>query len=114
MPEYLEAAEVEALIEHAPNVLCKLLMLIQWHAGLRISEALGLEARDVQLETDRPTPRVQRGKGRKARIVPVHPEFAPNVAPTLSNLRDYCDVTPPPQTDMDAILGGNIAELFGA
>ena len=82
MPEYLEAAEVEAMIEHAPNVPCKLLMLFQCHAGLRISEALGLEARDVPLKTDRPTPRVRRGKGRKARIVPVHPEFAPNAWPT--------------------------------
>ena len=113
MPEYLEAAEVEALIEHAPNVPCKLLMLIQWHAGLRISEALGLEARDVQLETDRPTPRVQRGKGRKARIVTVHPEFAPNVAPTLSKTC-ATTATSSPQADMDAILCGNIAELFGA
>ena len=47
-------------------------------------EALGLEARDVQLKSEHPTLRVRRGKGRKAHIVPVHPELAPNVAPTLS------------------------------
>ena len=63
MPEYLEAAEVEALIEYAPNVPCKLLMLIQWHAGLRISEALGLEARDVQLKTEHPPSESQARQG---------------------------------------------------
>ena len=87
LPEYLEATEAEALIEHAPNALCKLLLLIQWRAGLRISEALSLEARDVQLETDRPTLRVRRGKGRKARIVPVHPALAAEINARL----DYGD-----------------------
>ena len=50
-------------------------MLIQWRAGLRISEALALEARDLQLDTDRPTLRVRRGKGERTRVVPVHPEL---------------------------------------
>ena len=76
LPEYLEAAEVEDLIRQAPHAAARLMMLIQWRAGLRISEALALEARDLQLDTDRPTLRVRRGKGERTRIVPVHPELA--------------------------------------
>ena len=50
-------------------------MLEQWRAGLRVSEALALETRDLHLDTERPTLRVRQGKGRKARVVPMHPEL---------------------------------------
>ena len=40
LPEYLEAHEVQALIAAAPHPRAKLLMLTQWRAGLRVSEAL--------------------------------------------------------------------------
>ena len=75
LPEYLEAPEVNAVIAAAPNPQARLLMLEQWRAGLRVSEALALETRDLHLETARPTLRVRQGKGRKARVVPVHPEL---------------------------------------
>lgn len=51
-------------------------MLIQWRAGLRISEALDLEPRDLELDDANPTLRVRRGKGNRSRLVPVHPELA--------------------------------------
>lgn len=76
LPEYLLPHEVENLVYLAPHGACRLLMLIQWRAGLRISEALDLEARDVDLDVDNPTVRVRRGKGQHARVVPVHPELA--------------------------------------
>ena len=75
LPEYLEAHEVDALIRAAPNPRDRLLFLIEWRAGLRISEALTVETRDLSLDTDRPTIRVRQGKGNKARIVPVHAEL---------------------------------------
>lgn len=75
LPEYLEAAEVEPLIRCAPNARAALIMTIQWRAGLRISEAVGIEARDLQLDGERPTLRVRAGKGAKSRLVPVHPEL---------------------------------------
>ena len=75
LPEYLEAHQVEALIRAAPNSRGRLLFLIEWRAGLRISEALALEARDLSLESDLPSIHVREGKGSKPRIVPVHPEL---------------------------------------
>ena len=76
LPEYLEPAEVEALIKAAPHGIAQLLFLIQWRAGLRISEALALDVADLQLDGDRATLRVRQGKGGRARLVPLHPELA--------------------------------------
>ena len=76
LPEYLEASEVNALIRAAKDPRARLLMLEQWRAGLRVSEALALQVADISLDADTPTIRVRSGKGRKARIVPVHPELA--------------------------------------
>ena len=75
LPEYLEAGEVNAIIKAAPNPRAKLLMLEQCRAGLRVSEALELEVRDLSLDTPSPTIRVRSGKGGKSRLVPVHPEL---------------------------------------
>ena len=75
LPEYIEAHEVNALLRAAPNPSARLLMLIEWRAGLRVSEALALEVGDLSLNVELPTLRVRQGKGRKARIVPVHPEL---------------------------------------
>ena len=75
LPEYLEKREIDAMIAAAPNPMARLLMLEQWRAGLRVSEALALEKRDLYLDGDRPSLRVRRGKGNKARVVPLHPEL---------------------------------------
>ena len=47
IPEYLEADEANAIIRAAPSPKAKLMMLQQWRAGLRVSEALDLEVRDL-------------------------------------------------------------------
>ena len=83
LPEYLEAQEVNALIRAAPNSRAALLFLVQWRAGLRVSEALALEVRDLSLDSGLPTIHVRRGKGAKPRIVPVHPELHSALASSL-------------------------------
>ena len=75
LPQYLETNEVNSIIGAADDPRARLLMLEQWRAGLRVSEALALEIADLSLDTELPTLRVRSGKGRKARIVPVHPEL---------------------------------------
>ena len=73
--QQIEAHEVRAIIRASDDPRARLLMLEQWRAGLRVSEALALEVADLSLDTDLPTIRVRSGKGRKSRIVPVHPEL---------------------------------------
>ena len=75
VPDYLEAHEVQALVAAARQPQAKLLILLQWRAGLRVSEALAVRAADFRLDSDAPTLRVQSGKGGKPRIVPVHPQL---------------------------------------
>lgn len=74
LPEYLAANEVEVMLECAPSERARLLMLIQWRSGLRVSEAINVRWSDIRHD-DRPTLRVRRGKGNKSRLVPLHPEL---------------------------------------
>ena len=64
-------------------------MLQQWWAGLRVSEALDLEVRDLSLNTASPTLRVRSGEGGKTRLVPVHPDLHG----ALSSALAYGDIT---------------------
>ena len=59
LPEYLEADEVAAIIRAADDPRARLLMLEQWRAGLRVSEALAPEVSDLSLGTENPTLRVR-------------------------------------------------------
>ncbi len=75
IPEYLDAPEIEALIANAPHTDCELVMMLQWRAGLRISEALNVEVQDLHLVAEPPVLRVRFGKGGKSRLVPIHGEL---------------------------------------
>jgi hypothetical protein len=55
------------------------MMLEQWRAGLRVSEAL-----DPSLDTPYPTIRVRSGKGGRSRLVPAHPELHSALTSALS------------------------------
>ena len=67
LTEHLEADEVRAVIGAADEPRARLLMLEQWRAGLRVSEALALEVLNLSLDTNSPTLRVRSGKERRAR-----------------------------------------------
>ncbi len=73
-PEVLSEAEAIALLKacstRAPSgVRNRALIAVLWRCGLRISEALALELRDVDLQAG--TVRVRHGKGDKSRTVGV-------------------------------------------
>ena len=57
--------------------------MVQWRAGLRVSEALALEVRDLLLDSGMSTIHVRRGKGVKPRMSPVHPELHSALASSL-------------------------------
>ena len=59
---------MDVVIRAAEDPRAKLLMLTQC--------ALALDVSDLSLDSHLPTLRVRSGKGRKARVVPVHPELA--------------------------------------
>ena len=88
LPEYLDMPEVDALIQAAPHPQAMLLMLMQWRAGLRVSEALAVEAADLKLDSERPTLTVRQAKGGRTRVVPVHDELSS----ALSNAIAYRQV----------------------
>jgi len=78
-PEVLSEAEAIALIKacstRAPTgVRNRALIAVLWRCGLRISEALALELRDVDLEAG--TVRVRHGKGDKSRTVGIDEQTA--------------------------------------
>jgi integrase/recombinase XerD len=68
LPETLTVDEVERLIEAAPDLRARALLELLYAAGLRISEALNLDAEDVSLEGG--FVRVI-GKGDRERLVPI-------------------------------------------
>ena len=55
LPEHPEAHGVYALLRAAPNPRTRLRMMIEWRAGLRVSEALALEVQDLSLDVALPT-----------------------------------------------------------
>jgi len=89
-PEVLTELEVIALIRacssRAPTgVRNRALIAVLWRSGLRISEALALELRDVDLELG--TVRVRHGKGDKSRTVGVDEQTAALLARWLDRRR---------------------------
>jgi integrase/recombinase XerD len=68
LPDTLTVAEVEALLDAAPDLRARALLELLYAAGLRVSEATGLDREDLSL--DGGFVRVI-GKGDRERLVPV-------------------------------------------
>jgi len=85
LPHYLEPKEIEILIDYAADQsrMAANFMLTMWRAGLRVSEAINLEARDLRFKTDLPQLHIRNAKGHKERFVPAHPEL-------LRTLTEHC------------------------
>ena len=77
LPHYLEPHEIDILINYAAvhSRMAANFMLAMWRAGLRVSEAVNLEARDLRFNTDKPQLHIRNAKGHKERYVPAHKEL---------------------------------------
>ena len=58
-----------------------------WRVGLRVSEALSPEARDLSPDSDLPAIHMRRGKRTKLRVVTVHPELHGALASSLNHTK---------------------------
>lgn len=90
-PEVLTESEAVALIKacsaRAPTgIRNRALIAVLWRCGLRISEALALELRDLDFEAG--TIRVRHGKGDKSRTVGLDEQTAALLARWLDRRRD--------------------------
>ncbi len=78
---YVPVADVQRVIEYAPNGTWKLLIALSRYAGLRVpSEALSLRWQDVDWERGRltvPSPKTQHLAGRGYRVIPLFPTVRP-------------------------------------
>lgn len=78
----LTPGEVRRLIQAARTPRDRALIACLYYAGLRRAEARALDVGDVDLPGGRLL--VRRGKGEKARVVPLHPELARYLGKLLS------------------------------
>ena len=74
LPHYWTPEQVQKIIDAIAPGPRKLFALLLWRTGLRCAEGLALEWRDIRLG-EGPMVTVRRGKGAKARQVPIHPEL---------------------------------------
>jgi len=86
IPEILSHDEVSRLIEAPPNAKHRLLLATVYAAGLRVSEAVQLKVSAV--DRGRMTLRIEQGKGRKDRVVPLSRRL-------LEQMEAYWRVEPP-------------------
>jgi site-specific recombinase XerD len=80
LPEVLSLKEVQALLNAIRNPRYQAIAMVMYGAGLRVSEALALEVRDI--DGERGVIRVRHGKGDKAREAKLSPSL-------YQWLRDY-------------------------
>jgi len=86
IPELLSRAEVQALIASIDNLKHRTIILTCYGSGLRLSELVGLQVKDI--DSERRLLRVQQGKGQKDRAVILSDGV-------LQSLREYWSVYRP-------------------
>ncbi len=80
LPVVLSHQEITQLIEAAPNLLYRTMLMLLYGTGLRRADFLRLKVRDI--DSQRMVIRVHQGKGARDRDVPMIPKL-------LEVLRDY-------------------------
>ncbi len=86
LPEVLTGSEVERLLGCVTSIRCRLICMLAYGAGLRVSEACSLKVDDI--DGRRGLIHVREGKGRRDRQVPAGEKL-------LSALREYWKIRRP-------------------
>jgi len=86
---YLTEEEVEKLVDKISHDLIRLVVMVLYLTGLRISECLSLRLDDVDLE--RKVIHVVAGKGNKDRLVPISNKLVPYLTDYLQYHRPQTD-----------------------
>jgi len=86
LPAVLGPEEVVRLMACVPTLKHRTILLTQYAAGLRLSEATYLQVSDI--DSSRMQINIRQGKGSKQRLVPLSPRL-------LSELREYWKQTRP-------------------
>ncbi len=71
LPSVLSREEVRSMLDGTMNLKHRVLLSLLYYGGLRLSEVTSLRWEDI--DTDRGTVHIKRGKGAKDRIVFLHP-----------------------------------------
>lgn len=79
-PKLFSKEEIEMILKSIENRKHKTMILLAYSGGLRVSELIGLEVRDI--DSRRMVINIRQAKGKKDRIVPLSPT-------TLKYLREY-------------------------
>ena len=86
LPEILSQEEVVRVFTAIPNLKHRVIVMTLYAGGLRVSEALRLRPSDI--DSQRMVIRIEQGKGRKDRYVPLSPVL-------LAILREYWKISRP-------------------
>jgi integrase/recombinase XerD len=86
LPVVLSRGELVRFFDAIANRKHRTILMTMYAAGLRLSEALGLRVSDI--DSDRMVIRVQQGKGKRDRYVPLPSTL-------LGHLREYCKTDRP-------------------
>ena len=86
LPVVLSPEEVSRMIEAAPNLMHRTILMVLYATGIRRTEASLLKVSDV--DSERMVIHVRLGKGSRDRDVPMTPKL-------LAALREYCDGSGP-------------------
>jgi integrase len=89
IPELLTHAEVNTLLNQPTNFKHQTMLKVCYGTGLRVSELVGLRVRDI--DGERQLLRIEQGKGRKDRLVPVPPSL-------MTLLREFWFAIDPPMS----------------
>ena len=83
LPKVLDKAEVQAMLRLTANLKHRCMLMLLYGGGLRLGEVIGLSLKDLELS--RRVIRINRGKGKKDREVPLPDMLVPALAAYLDH-----------------------------